>query len=201
MAKRWMKSVLAVTALSAGLVAFADEPAAPTPEQMQAMMEAWMKNMTPGQQHADMQKFVGEWNYVMEDFTSGTPMTMTGTSTHSLILGGRVLEMRTAGDYMGVAWEGLGLTGYDNTTGQYWSIWSDSMGTGVAVSYGTETEPGVVTYKGSMTNPMTGKPIAFTTITKMPDADTGIFEMHMGNMMTGEGPEVLAMRITYTRKK
>ena len=48
-----------------------------------------------------------------------------------MMLGGRVMAERMEAKMAGQPFSGLGMTGYDNTSGQYWSTWSDSMGTGI----------------------------------------------------------------------
>ena len=42
---------------------------------------------------------------------------------------------------MGMPFEGIGRTGYDNVTGKYWSTWIDNMSTGCYL----HTEPATPT--------------------------------------------------------
>lgn len=175
----------------------ATQPAG-TPVDMAAMMKAWEKYATPGSEHADLAKMEGEWTTEMEDLTPGMGgEKSTGTSTAKMIMGGRILQEEFKGTTMGMPFEGMALTGYDNQLKQYWSTWIDSMGTGIMTSRGTASGD-KMEMNGQMTCPMHDKPgTTHSVLTEMgPDK-------HVLNMtMTGpDGSMMGAMRITYTRKK
>ena len=57
-------------------------------------------------------------------------------------MGGRYLEQRFKGDIMGMPFEGIGYTGYDNVKKQYWGTWMDNMSTGMMTSTGTAPPTG-----------------------------------------------------------
>ena len=59
------------------------------------------------------------------------PMVMDGTSENRWVMGGRYLEQRFNGNFMGMPFEGIGYTGYDNVKKQYWGTWMDNMSTGM----------------------------------------------------------------------
>ena len=94
------------------------EPAM-SPEE-QAMMAAWEKAMTPGEQHARLaEHFEGIWDTRMSLWMEpgAEPMVSTGTSTSTMILGGRQLKMEFSGTFMDMPFMGIGFTGYDNVRG------------------------------------------------------------------------------------
>src|SRR5687768_15991808 len=85
-----------------------------------AMMEAWQKAMTPGPQHKQLDGMVGTWNTTVKTWMApGAPvMETSGTSENKWVLGGRYIEQRFKGSFMGQPFEGIGYTGYDNVTKQ-----------------------------------------------------------------------------------
>ena len=123
-----------------------------------AMMEAWMRAMTPGDTHKKLQDLEGSWTASVQFWMhpGATPEVSTGTSEHKMILGGRYLEQRFTGSFMEQPFEGLGYTGYDNITRKYVSTWMDSMSTGMMLMSGKGTA-GEMKLSGTASDPMTGK--------------------------------------------
>ncbi len=137
-------------------------PLAAQEEQPSAEEAAMMKAMTPGSQHAFLAEQVGTWKTTMTMWTdpSAPPMKSEGTMERTLLLGGRVLKETFKLDFMGMPFEGVGHTGYDNVTGKYWGTWFDNMSTGVITLEGTMDEAtGKGTLKGEVSEPMAGKKI------------------------------------------
>ena len=104
-----MKTQLKLALLSALLcipAAYAQDAAPAEPEmspEVQAMMAAWEKAMTPGEQHARLaEHFEGTWDTKMSLWMEpgAEPMVSTGTSTNTMILGGRQLKMEFSGTFM-----------------------------------------------------------------------------------------------------
>ena len=58
------------------------------------------------------------------------------TSVHRMVLGGRYLEQVYKGTSMGMPFEGIGYTGYDNVQQRYVGTWMDTFGTGVMTFLG-----------------------------------------------------------------
>jgi hypothetical protein len=184
---------LAVIALCAPAAFAGDKPAAQggmpemTPE-MKAMMEAWMKAGTPGQEHQQLATMVGDWNATVKTWMGpGEPNVSMATAHREMILDGRVLAETFNGEMMGTKFVGHGMLGYDNASKKFWSTWNDSMSTGIMVSWGSwdDKEKGVV-YEGSMTDPQTGQPFKVRSIGRQIDATHESFEMweeHGGQMM------------------
>jgi hypothetical protein len=105
----------------------------------QAMMAQWQAAMTPSEGHARLMPMVGTWR-AKTTFTMapGAPdQVSAGTSVHRLVLGGRYLEQVYKGSSMGMPFEGIGFTGYDNVQKRYVGTWMDTFGTGVMNSTGT----------------------------------------------------------------
>jgi len=160
-----------------------------------AMMEAMMKAGTPGAEHKGLGSFAGTWNAKVSMWMApGTdPSVMEGTAETRWIMGGRYLEQRFNGNYMGMPFEGLGYTGYDNVKKQYWSTWMDNMSTGFMLQTGTADK-----YTGMMADPMTGKDMLVESRLKVADPDSHAFEMWTPGP---DGKMFKSMEIAYTRKK
>ncbi|MFL6247732.1 MAG: DUF1579 domain-containing protein [Thermoanaerobaculia bacterium] len=176
-------------------------PAAQKPEMDPAMMEAMMKAGVPGDAHKKLDAMAGSWDtkITMWMMPGMDPMTSTGTSTNQWVMGGRYLEQSFKGDFMGMPFEGLGFTGYDNVKKQYWGTWMDNMSTAMMMSTGTATSDGKTwEFNATMTDPMTGKDSPVKEKVMIVDADHHIMEMW------GPGPDgkmFKTMEIAYSRKK
>ena len=164
------------------------------------MMEAMMKAATPGEPHQHLGAFAGSWDttVTMWPAPGAPPMSSSGTSENRMIMGGRYLEQRFSGSFMGMPFEGLGYTGYDNVKKQYWGTWFDNTTTGMMVSTGTGGDAKSFTFSGSMADPMTGKDSPVEEKITITDADHHTMEMW------GPGPDgkmYKMMTIAYARKK
>jgi hypothetical protein len=112
----------------------------PTPKAMSeaAMMAQWQAAMSPSAGHARLMPMVGTWR-ATTTFTmapGAPPQVHGGTSVHRLVLGGRYLEQIYKGMAMGMPFEGIGYTGYDNVQKRYVGTWMDTFGTGLMTSLG-----------------------------------------------------------------
>jgi len=125
------------------------------------------------------------------------PMESTGTCEQKMLLGGRFLQQEFTGDMMGSAFNGIGITGYDNHTRKYVSTWIDSMGTALLVFEGTASADGrIITQESHYDDPIKG-PVMWRSVTKIVDDNTHVFEMYAAYK---GGKEEKMMEITYTRK-
>jgi Protein of unknown function (DUF1579) len=184
------------------LSALADPPQQPqmSPQQ-KAEMDAMMKAMTPGEQHKLLNNMVGTWDAKVTTWMQpgAPPMVSTGTATNSWILGGREIEERFNGEFMGAPFTGIGYTGYDNVKKTYWGTWMDSMSTGVMTSTGSTSDNGKTwMFHATMPDPMTGKDSPVDEKVTVADAD------HHSMEMWAPGPDgkmYRMMLIEYSRKK
>jgi len=122
-------------------------------------MMAMQKAMTPGPQHEMLARGVGTWKMTATMWMdpAAEPTVTEGTSERHLELGGRVLEENVSATMMGMPFEGIGRTGYDNVTGKWWSTWTDNMSTGLMTLTGTWDEAtNTQTFEGEVADPMSG---------------------------------------------
>ncbi|HEX5130999.1 MAG TPA: DUF1579 domain-containing protein [Candidatus Krumholzibacteria bacterium] len=197
--KRWICTTLALASLFAiAAAAFAgDDKKAAMPAMDPAAEQAMMAAMMPGEHHEHIKKLVGNFNYTIKLWMdpSGPADESTGTRTAEMVMGGRYLEEKYTGTFMGMAFEGKGTLGYDNMGKQYVSTWIDNMSTGLLVAHGTCGDTGW-DMSGESMDPTTGKMVTTRSHTSMPDKDTIVMEMFMPGP---DGKEFKMMEITCKR--
>jgi len=164
-------------------------------------MEAWQKFATPAEGHQKLAGMVGTWDAEVTSWMSpsGPPTKSKGTSVNRMVMGGRWVESKFTGDMMGMPFEGLGYTGYDNYKKKYMGTWMDNMSTAVMVSEGTMDSAGkVMTQTSTMDDFMTGKASTVRMTTTVVSPDEHLFEMFGPDP---SGKEVKQMEIRYRRRK
>ena len=193
---------LAVTGLCMALtvsMAMAKDKKAEKQMDPQAMMEAYAKLATPGEQHKQLASLAGSWTTKTKEWMEpGKPPTESAGSVEmKTVLDGRFLQQEFTGEMMGHPYSGMGISGYDNLRKRYVSTWIDTMGTGVFVMEGTASADGkTITLKGQHAE-LGGGHMSHRAVWKIVDSNTQIFDMygtHHG------GKEMKMMEITYTRK-
>lgn len=168
--------------------------------QQDAATKAWNDFMTPSEEHAMLAKVTGEWKVSQKFWTlpGSDPMETEGTAVGEMIMGGRYLVMNHLGNVMGMPFEGMSIEGYDNAAEKFVSVWIDNLGTGFAYAEGNyDAETGILTYEGSMTDPMTKEATWFKQTMKVVDDNNLYFEMFM---KAPDDTEFKNMEFTFTKK-
>ena len=145
---------------------------------------------------------VGDWEIEAQMWMGGPGGQVSsskGTSTIRWILGNRYLQEEYSGEMMGMPFQGMGITAYDNFRQKYVSSWIDSAGTGIYFTEGTADAGGQnITLSGKMDEPATGQKDKPTRmVVRIISPDKHVLEMH--DLTLGEKSKVFEM--TYTRKK
>ena len=171
-----------------------------SPEE-QAYYDAWMKEATPNENHKELAKLAGEWTFTTKWWTKpgASPRESTGTSTFTVIFGGRFVQQKMQGNVMGRTYEAMGLHGYDNLKKKYVSMWVDNMHTSLITSEGRwdEAAKSITMYSDHM-DPMTGSQKRARTVVRWVDDNTHIFEWHESGT---DGKEFRSSEITYVRRR
>jgi hypothetical protein len=161
---------------------------------------AWMDFMTPGEQHTTLAKENGKWNEEITFYMTpdAPPTTYKSVCVNEMILGGRYQKSTHTGEMMGMPFEGNGIIGYDKGRKMWFSTWIDNMGTGIMYSEGNyDKAKNILEFKGTSTDPSTGKAVSFRQTFKAIDSDHQEMEMFMMN----NGKEFKSMVIKFTRAK
>ena len=163
-----------------------------------AMMAAWQKYATPGEQHAWLKKMVGSWTSTTKMWMGpGDPMVTTGTAEVKSILGDRYIQEEHNGTFMGKPFAGMGITGYDNARKNFVSTWVDNVGTGIMTCEGTLEADGKTMNSTSVsTDPMNGQPETMRVVDRF-EAGKRVTDFYSKGM---DGKEMKMMEITYVRK-
>lgn len=209
---RFLRRVLPLTALALCLPALAGAQAAPapapaatpaatlTPEQ-QKRMETWVKSMTPGPPHKWLAVRAGKFDFAGKFWMEpgAPPQAAKGVAERTLLLGGRVLQEKVTSSLMGMPLDGLGLAGFDNVSGRYWSTWNDSLSTGVRVAGGTCDATGKsCAWAGTYSDPDSGRSKPVRLELRLEGADREVLTAFEGG---ADGKEARTMELVYTRRK
>ena len=167
--------------------------------QSQDDMKAMQAYMATGPVHQMLGKSVGTWTAAITMWMApgGAPSNMMGESKNEMILGGRYLKATNTGNMMGMPFEGISVTGYDNAKKIFVNSWIDNMGTGMMYLEGSwDDQNKSINFKGKTVDPVTGNDIPVREIIRFPDDNTQLMEMYM----TANGTEFKGMEIKFTRK-
>jgi hypothetical protein len=125
------------------------------------------------------------------------PTTSTAEAKNEMILGGRYLQATNSGNFAGMPFEGIGITGYDNAKKVFVSTWIDNMGTGIMYLTGTwDAATKTINYNGSMVDPVSGKDIPVKEKVQIIDDKHQVMEMYS---LAG-GKEFKTMEIKMTMR-
>jgi hypothetical protein len=177
--------------------------AAPAPEPVPdsaTQANNWMESMTPGEIHKSMAAMDGTWNTETTFWMAegAPPQTSKGTCENKMILGGRYQHSEFKGDMMGMPFEGIGCTGYDNSKKLYSSTWIDNMGTGIMYMEGQYDDASKsLEMKGNFIDAGTRRGMAVRQVMKTIDDKNIVMEMY--NTPEG-GKEFKSMEMKMTRK-
>ena len=171
-----------------------------TEQDQQEMMKKWQAFMTPGQYHKQLAYYIGDWTYTGKNWMSpGAPASPTsGTASGKMILGGRYLKQTYQGSSMGMTFNGVGITAFDNHSKTFKSIWIDSLGTGIFVSTGKPGDSKVREETGDMADIITGENVSMRNVLTILGPDSYKMEMYNKTKTT---PEFKSMELVFTRKK
>lgn len=163
------------------------------------MLEKTREYNTPGEQHEELAKRVGTWDFEHTMHMPGMPPTTSkGTSVHTMDLDGRWLRDDTTSSIMGQPYKGLGFTGYDMAIEKHIFVWLDNMGTGMIAGVGDwDEETKTVTYQTHSSDPVTGKTKFGRTMIQWISDDAHVMKTYS---LDPEGNERLEMEIAYTRR-
>lgn len=172
------------------------------PADSAAAVKAWMEYATPGEAHKALAMSDGNWTgeSTMWMDASAAPVTSTTEATNKMMMDGRYQITNFKGSFMGMPFEGMGITGYDNHKKKYVSNWIDNMGTGMMQMEGDwDAATKTLTMNGKMADVATGKDCEMKEVFRITDADHHVLEMYGPDPKTGK--QYKTMEVKFTRKK
>ncbi len=167
------------------------------------MMKAMIEYGTPGDMHKMLTSWNGTWNgeTTMWEYEGAAPKQSTGTAVNSMIYGGRYQSSTHKGNMMGMPFEGMSITGYDNATKKFVSTWIDTWSTGImSMSGNWDASAKILTMSGTYPDICRpGKECTMREVFTVIDDNTQKMEMYGPDSKTGK--EYKMMEIKLTRKK
>lgn len=150
-------------------------------------------------EHALLKKHIGKWTTETKSYFAdpNKPEVSKGSATFTALFGGRYIQQTFKGEFFGMPFEGVGVTGFDKNKKKYVGTWIDSFETGIMTTEGTYDEKTNTVVEVGISQSAEGE-AKMKTVTKFVDDDTMVFTMHM---VQPDGKEVLGMEITYRRVK
>ncbi len=165
-------------------------------QDMAMMMQKMEEAGKPGKYHDFFKPMVGEWEATTEMDMGGEMMTSQGTSTNTMINGGRILKQEFSGDMMGQEFTGVGYSSYDNVGRKFQGIWIDDVSTAIYYSEGAVSEDGkVFTFTGLGSDPMSGQMKPYVHVVRVLSDDEHHFEM------SEPGPDGMTKTMTIKYKR
>jgi hypothetical protein len=188
-----------IVLLAVGLVTLAARPVQDLPDP--ADMAEMMRQAQPGPEHAELARYVGEWEGTVlihsPDAPEAEPMTLRATATNRMILGGRFLEMVSKGDVMGQPFESVGMFGFDRRNDVWTTVGFDTLGTYWVTGSGKRDEAGVIRMHGTDSAP-TGDQIYFFELTLVSDDEflSSVYFTQIGPTKYDEPFKMVEIRYT-----
>ncbi len=153
----------------------------------------------PGPEHAVLKELVGTFDFVSKfKMTPEQPWQETkGTEINELILGGFWLSSRLTGDFLGMAFEGRTMLGYDTFKKKYVSTWVDNFGPWMLSTEGSyDAKAKTMSLAGEGFEPMQNRMVRVRMVTEIKDADHHVFSYYT---TAPDGKEWKSMEISYAR--
>ncbi len=172
----------------------------PAQEPSETDMAAMMAAGQPGEHHEHMAFLEGSWNVAATFWMPGAPdpMETKGESTYEWVLGGRYMHQSYTGDFMGMKFEGIGVTGYDTMGKKYVATWTDNMNTAIMSETGQCDGTGKKTeWKGQIPDPASGEMVSTRTVHIVESNDKFVMTSYA---IGPDGTESPMMKLVYTRK-
>lgn len=158
----------------------------------------------PGPEHKLLATMAGTWSAnVRSWFGPGEPKESKGTMVRKMIMGGRYLHEKFEGDFAGMKFQGLGISGYDANKKKFVSAWIDNFGTGISTMQGSyDAEAKSFTFLGEEDNPAMGGKMKMRDVLKIISDDEQRFDMFRTPLKDGkDAKEFKVLEITYARKR
>jgi hypothetical protein len=153
----------------------------------------WMK---PTKEHEMLKKSVGEFDVKGEIWMAAgqDPMVMPATATRKMIKNGFFVQEDFKGNFMGQAFEGTLIQGYDPFRKKHTSVWFDNGSPIMQMSYG-DVKDGKCVMVNESPDGMLNKMVTMKSVAEEKDGT-----MVISFYRVIDGKDQMHMRLTYTRK-
>ena len=165
------------------------------------MMANWEAYRKPGPMHEMMKSWNGNWKQETTtwDYPGAEPRTSKGKCMNEMILGGRYQRSTSTGEMMGMPFQGISMTCFDNDKQTFKTTWIDDVGTGMVVMEGPWDEMSKsMSLAGSMVDPSSAdeKEIAVRQLYKVEDEKHHTMQMFVPGK---DSKEFMMMEMKFTK--
>ncbi len=165
------------------------------------MMANWAAYMKPSEMHEMLKSWNGTWKQESTtwEYPGAAPQTSKGTMVNEMILGGRYQRSTSTGNMMGVPYQGISTTAYDNAKKTFKMSWIDNVETGMAILEGPwDIASNSMSLAGTMVDPSSadGKEHPVRELYKVEDDKHHTMQMFMPGT---DGKEFMMMEIKFTK--
>lgn len=179
-------------------------PEGMTAEELAEIQRRMAEAVRLGEEHTLMATLVGEWHQVLKltPAPGADVMTMEGTATNEMILGGRFLKTESDLHLPGKEGGSLSILGFDRRSDEFNTIGMDTEGTYWVTAKGTyDDETRTITMSGEDYDPIFGHLQEYDFKTRFVDEDTYVMEIWFKDAVhTRGGPPFMMIEITSTRR-
>jgi Protein of unknown function (DUF1579) len=157
-------------------------------------------NAKPGPVHEKLMKLAGEYTTVTYFTTKpgDAPQETKGAAKLTSTLGGRFLNEEASGVMFGQPYSSMHMTGYNNVTGQYESLWAYTGTTGMMLMTGTSKDDGKTIQLVGNYEREKGVKAHLYAVLRLVDDDHFAVELYSEKPDENKGP---VMKTSYTRTK
>jgi hypothetical protein len=177
----------------------------PTPEEIAKLQAVMMESMNPGPEHERLSRLAGRWELETRIWPEpgAQPMTVPGSASNRMILGGRFLVSETTTSSGPMQGESLTIFGFDRRNGWYTSAGYDTFGTyHVAAQGGWDADRGAIVMHGEDRVVGGNHTQTWDFVLRPVDDDTYVFEIIFTDPWhTRGGPPFKMVETTYRRQK
>jgi len=141
--------------------------------------DSWVEYLTPSAIHSLFAKYTGSFKMEISMYSGDEkePSMITVNSEHSMLLGGRYLEMKQQGKMMGMDYQSVMIVGLNNTDKKMALTTITNMGTGTLSLFGAwDEKTKSATLFGQLTNPVTKNTINVRQVLTFIDENTLLIE-------------------------
>lgn len=168
---------------------------------MMEMMKQAERYTKPGQHHAFLQRFVGDWTTEFRITMTGmeTPVE-TGSATFDWLMEGRWIRQQSTGSMMGMPMQTHSILGYDNFKQSYVASTVWTIDTAMHYAEGDlDPATNALLLYGTLDEYLTGEHDKMVkTVWRFPSQDRMVMEVH--DLPIGEN-NTQVVEVVYTRKK
>lgn len=143
--------------------------------------DPWIEYMTPTAIHALLSQYTGSFTMeiTMSMGEGNDPAIVKVKSEHSMLLGGRFLEMKQHGDMMGMDYQSIMTLGFNNIDKKVALTTITNLGTGTLSLFGDwDEKTQTATLFGPLTNPVTKGIINVRQVVTFVDSNTILIESY-----------------------